>query len=53
MNLVGVDLLLRGGVGRIHADYLTSITGTTGPTIDSRQDTSLIIPSASEFFTLF
>ncbi len=30
-----------GGTGRIHADYLTSISGTTTPTIDSRQDTGL------------
>lgn len=27
--------------GRIHADYLSSVTGTTSPTIDSRLDTSL------------
>ena len=31
-----------GAVGRIHADYLTSISGTTSPTIDSRQDNSLV-----------
>jgi hypothetical protein len=31
-----------GGTGRIHADYMTSISGTTNPTIDSRQDTSLV-----------
>ena len=30
-----------GAVGRIHADYKTSISGTTSPTIDSRQDNSL------------
>lgn len=30
-----------GGVGRIHVDYLASITGTTSPTLDSRQDFSL------------
>ncbi len=30
-----------GGVGRIHADYSKSITGTTSPTIDSTQDETL------------
>lgn len=30
-----------GAVGRIHADYLISITGTTTPTIDSTQDSTL------------
>lgn len=31
-----------GGDGRIHVDYGTSLSGTTTPTLDSRQDTSLI-----------
>lgn len=31
-----------GGAGRIHADYATSISGTTNPTIDSRQDSILM-----------
>lgn len=39
-------------VGRIHADYLTSIAGTTNPTIDSRQDTSLVPPSFGGAFLL-
>lgn len=30
-----------GGVGRIHADYLHTLSGTTSPTIDSRQDAVL------------
>lgn len=30
-----------GGTGRIHADYSRSISGTTSPTIDSRQDNTL------------
>ena len=30
-----------GSAGRIHADYQGSISGTTTPTLDSRQDTSL------------
>lgn len=30
-----------GGVGRIHADYKTSITGTTTPTINTTQDDTL------------
>jgi len=33
-----------GGVGRIHLDYLTSYTGTTIPTLDSTQDTTLYYP---------
>lgn len=31
----------QGGDGRIHADYYTSFTGTTSPTIDSVSDNSL------------
>lgn len=31
-----------GGAGRIHADYLTSYTGTTSPTIDVAQDNTLV-----------
>lgn len=31
-----------GGAGRIHADYKDSISGTTSPALDSRQDASLI-----------
>ena len=31
-----------GGTGRIHLDYSTSYTGTTNPTIDVRQDASLL-----------
>lgn len=31
-----------GSTGRIHADYSTSITGTTNPTIDTRLDTTII-----------
>lgn len=34
-----------GAVGRIHADYLTSLTGTTTPTLDASQDKSLISSS--------
>jgi hypothetical protein len=30
-----------GSTGRIHADYGTAISGTTNPTIDSRNDTTL------------
>ncbi len=30
-----------GGVGRIHVDYLTSLTGSTTPTLDSTQDSIL------------
>lgn len=42
-----------GGSGRIHADYGTSITGSTTPTIDTRQDTGLVVGGgASMLFTL-
>lgn len=46
-----------GGVGRIHADYLTSVSGTTSPSIDSRQDTALTLTSggsggAALFFSM-
>lgn len=34
----------RGSVGRIHVDYLTSLSGTTNPTLDSRQDPTLLQP---------
>lgn len=30
-----------GGVGRIHVDYSASLSGSTSPTLDSRQDTYL------------
>jgi len=40
-----------GGNGYIHADYSTSISGTTSPTIDSRQD--LTLASAAGFFPFF
>lgn len=39
-----------GGDGRIHADYLTSISGTTTPSIDSRQDSSLTLPEVAGGF---
>ena len=38
-----------GGVGRIHADYSTSISGTTTPTIDSTLDIT-IAEASSGFF---
>lgn len=36
-----------GGVGRIHLDYLTSYSGTTTPTIDIAQDSTLTDTPAS------
>jgi len=39
-----------GSVGRIHADYSTSITGTTTPTIDSTQDATIIESGGGSFF---
>lgn len=38
-----------GGVGRIHADYSTSISGTTTPTIDSTLDATLADSSGVRF----
>jgi len=39
-----------GGVGRIHLDYYTSYSGTTTPTLDITQDSTLAdTPAASEF----
>lgn len=39
-----------GSVGRIHADYAGSVTGTTTPTIDTRQDSSLNAQGGSFLF---
>jgi hypothetical protein len=39
-----------GSVGRIHMDYKTSYTGTTTPTIDVTQDTTLNDVSSSNMF---
>lgn len=36
-----------GGVGRIHVDYSTSVSGTTTPTLDSTQDSTLVDTPAS------
>lgn len=41
-----------GGNGRIHADYGTSISGTTNPTIDTRQDFSLINQGGAFFLAM-
>lgn len=45
-----------GGSGRIHLDYSNSYTGTTTPTIDARQDTTIVTPSVAAgnpvFFSL-
>lgn len=40
-----------GGVGRIHVDILdlANLSGTTSPTLDSRQDTSLASPTTAGF----
>jgi hypothetical protein len=40
-----------GAVGRIHIDYATSFTGTSTPTIDSKQDATLTDTPASSTFT--
>ena len=37
-----------GGVGRIHADYSTSISGTTNPTIDTTIDSIYVDPPTVE-----
>lgn len=36
-----------GAVGRIHADYVSSLSGTSSPTIDSRQDATLVDPGGA------
>lgn len=36
-----------GGVGRIHLDYSGSYTGTTSPTLSSRQDSSIVEPQGA------
>jgi hypothetical protein len=38
-----------GSDGRIHADYLTSISGTTNPTLDSTQDNTLATDAGGFF----
>jgi hypothetical protein len=42
-----------GGAGRIHLSYLTSYSGTTTPTIDVSQDTSLTDNPPDENFTAY
>lgn len=39
-----------GSVGRIHADYSKSFSGTTTPTIDATQDATISVGSSSGFF---
>lgn len=41
-----------GSVGRIHADYLSSITGYTSPAADVRQDTRLTADTGAATFFL-
>jgi hypothetical protein len=36
-----------GGVGRFHVDYSTSVSGSATPTIDTRED-STILPVSSD-----
>jgi hypothetical protein len=42
-----------GSVGRIHADYSVSLTGTTTPTIDSTKDTTITDNSGASFLFNF
>ena len=42
-----------GGTGRIHADYSTSVSGTTNPTLDSLIDSALTDTPAGSNFTLY
>lgn len=39
-----------GSVGRIHADYSVSISGTTTPSLDSSLDASLNDPAGGGLF---
>lgn len=41
-----------GGVGRIHADYSKSITGTTSPTIDTTLDATIVPTGGAQSFLL-
>lgn len=41
-----------GGTGRIHADYSASVSGSTTPTVDSRQDYTLGDTSGMFFFNM-
>lgn len=45
----GSDCYANGGAGGIHLDYKTSYTGTTSPTLDARQDATLINPAPGFF----
>lgn len=42
-----------GAVGRIHLDYKTSYSGSTTPTIDARQDSSIQPFGGNQFFNFF
>lgn len=42
-----------GSVGRIHADYSGSISGTTSPTLDSSQDAIFIDPATESSYFFF
>lgn len=42
-----------GGVGRVHIDYATSITGTSNPGADTRQDATIFPPAKAGFFADF
>lgn len=42
-----------GGTGRVHVDYLTSVSGTTSPTLDSTADSSLSDTPAGSTYTQY
>ena len=42
-----------GSVGRIHVDYLTTLTGTTTPTLDSTKDATLATAGGGGFLMNF
>lgn len=48
----GEDNGTAGTTGRIHLDYLTSYSGTTTPTIDTTQDSSLTTTAMGSTYTL-
>jgi hypothetical protein len=41
-----------GGAGRIHIDYFSSVSGSTSPTLDSRQDTALTDAGGAFLFNI-
>lgn len=52
-DMNGVNPNQTASLGRIHADYAATISGTTTPSIDTRQDTTLFDTSGGAFLYNF